>query len=530
MDMDKIEKAQKAIELYHEVRSTHKVGDMLGMCHRTVSKILRENNVEMENIGKGKTVCGEVVDEMVKDYTVNHMKMEEISAKYGVYTKKLRRIFKERGVSISKWNGHVKKEKAKKTKKVKESKPTMKCRYCEWETSDRENKAHAYIKHIVKCHKSVREYLEDYPGDIDRVGLYKDRENMVKCEICGAYRKIIDNRHLRKHGYDLSSYYSLYGEKKRVSDLTKEKLRRNHDCMMNNENWERATSNGEKEITNFLTLNGVEVSRHDREVLDGLEIDIVCRDKKIGIEYDGLLWHTEWFGKKNHMYHLEKTLKANKNGYKLIHIFEDEYVGNKDLILKKVLRIVGGGDKLEKVMGRKCVVEEIQKNEGYRFLCNNHIQGFVNSGVVIGCRHEGRLVGVMTFTEEKPGEWNLTRYATDNDLIVQGGGGKLLSFFIKKYNPKSIKTFADRRWTVDKDDNIYTKIGFRFDGATRPNYTYYYRKDNKIERFHKFGFRKQILAKKHGFPMTMTETEMVKELGYDRIWDCGLFKYVWTRE
>lgn len=25
----------------------------------------------------------------------------------------------------------------------------------------------------------------------------------------------------------------------------------------------------------------------------------------------------------------------------------------------------------------------------------------------------------------------------------------------------------------------------------------------------------------------MTETEMVKELGYDRIWDCGLIKYIW---
>ena len=27
--------------------------------------------------------------------------------------------------------------------------------------------------------------------------------------------------------------------------------------------------------------------------------------------------------------------------------------------------------------------------------------------------------------------------------------------------------------------------------------------------------------------MTMTETEMAKELGYDRIWDCGLIKYVY---
>ena len=28
----------------------------------------------------------------------------------------------------------------------------------------------------------------------------------------------------------------------------------------------------------------------------------------------------------------------------------------------------------------------------------------------------------------------------------------------------------------------------------------------------------------------MTETEMVQSLGYDRIWDCGPFKYVWHKK
>ena len=27
----------------------------------------------------------------------------------------------------------------------------------------------------------------------------------------------------------------------------------------------------------------------------------------------------------------------------------------------------------------------------------------------------------------------------------------------------------------------------------------------------------------------MTELEMTRELGYYRIWDCGLFKYVWRK-
>ena len=55
--------------------------------------------------------------------------------------------------------------------------------------------------------------------------------------------------------------------------------------------------------------------------------------------------------------------------------------------------------------------------------------------------------------------------------------------------------------------------------------SYYYVKNNK--RYHKFGFRKQILNKKYGLPMTMTESEMAKTLGYEKIWDCGLYKYVW---
>ena len=37
------------------------------------------------------------------------------------------------------------------------------------------------------------------------------------------------------------------------------------------------------------------------------------------------------------------------------------------------------------------------------------------------------------------------------------------------------------------------------------------------------------LYNKYGLPLSMTELEMAKQLGYDRIWDCGLFKYVWKK-
>jgi hypothetical protein len=108
----------------------------------------------------------------------------------------------------------------------------------------------------------------------------------------------------------------------------------------------------------------------------------------------------------------------------------------------------------------------------------------------------------------------------------------MFSYFVRKYEPEKIISFADRRWTVSEKNNLYTKLGFVFDKFTPPDYKYYSakNKENKYKRIHKMFFNKKKLNKKYGFPLTMTETEMAKELGYDRIWDCGLIKYVWTAE
>ena len=135
----------------------------------------------------------------------------------------------------------------------------------------------------------------------------------------------------------------------------------------------------------------------------------------------------------------------------------------------------------------------------------------------------------MAFKEETKGsnKWELTRFASDYNYICSGVGGKLFNWFVKHYNPMEIKSFADRRWTLDKDDNIYTKLGFELVSILEPDYKYYNSKIDKYKRVHKFNFRKQTLHKKYGLPLTMTESEMAQELGYSKIWDCGLLKFIW---
>jgi hypothetical protein len=132
----------------------------------------------------------------------------------------------------------------------------------------------------------------------------------------------------------------------------------------------------------------------------------------------------------------------------------------------------------------------------------------------------------MSFKKEKNDRyWELTRFATDYHYICSGVGGKLFKWFIRNKNPIEVKSFADRRWTIDSSNNLYTKIGFSLEKILPPDYKYII--GNSYERFHKFNFRKKTLNKKYGLPLTMTETEMVNSINAYRIYDCGLFKYVW---
>lgn len=136
----------------------------------------------------------------------------------------------------------------------------------------------------------------------------------------------------------------------------------------------------------------------------------------------------------------------------------------------------------------------------------------------------------MSFLKQHTNDYELTRFATNINYICCGVGGKIFDYFVKNYNFSQIKSFADRRWTLSEKDNIYTKLGFEFVGFIRPNYTYYNESVDRFKRIHKFNMRKQKLIKLNpNLNERMTETEMVKELGYDRIWDCGLIKYVYKK-
>lgn len=252
------------------------------------------------------------------------------------------------------------------------------------------------------------------------------------------------------------------------------------------------------------------------------ELAIYVPSKKVAIDYYCLDINID----EDKNYHLQKLKDCQEKGVTLLQIFEDEYKGRKDLVLSKLRHMLGGDSGLPKVMARKCVINEIDKNEARLFLDTYHIQGFTSSTVYLGCFYNNTLIGVMCFKNEG-NEWNLTRFASDYHYVCQGVGGKLFKYFIKHYSPNVVKTFLDRRWAFNINSNLYTKLGFEMDKIEAPDYAY---TKGHGERLHKFGFRKQILHRKYGLPLSMTEKEMANKLGYSRIWNCGLIRYIWKKK
>ena len=421
--------------------------------------------------------------------------------------------------------------------KLVDDRETKKCPYCDWETVDVDNKSGMFGMHLLKVHHIDKfQYLTEHPEDrmyfatanpIKNRQMETNPDKYVICKVCGEKFARIDNHHLKKHGLTKHQYIKLY----RDTELSSKEYHKHQSelSIQNNMNMTfTRNSKAETVIKDFIESGGLNCV-NDRHILNGKEIDIFIPEKKIGIEYNGNKWHTEWFGKKNRHYHLSKLEECNKKGVKLISIFEDEYEFHKEIVLSKIAHILNiKTANLKKIYARKCKVKEIYSYQSEEFLEKHHIQGFAKSTLHIGAFYEDRLVGVMSFSNHPGNNWELTRFASDNNYICCGIGGKLFKYFTRNYEYNEIKSFADRRWTVDEKNNIYTKLGFKFVKFTKPNFSYYNPSIERHKRFHKFTLRKDRILNHHPeINPNMTEVEIAKSLGYDRIWDCGLIKYIY---
>jgi len=281
----------------------------------------------------------------------------------------------------------------------------------------------------------------------------------------------------------------------------------------------------EKDICDYIKKFDLDVKEQDRTIIPPLELDIVSEKHKIAIEIDGLYWHSELSGKKNKFYHLVKRKNTNNSGYRLIQIFEDEWIEKEKIVKSRLKNLFKKNTR--KIHARKCIVKKISSEVKSKFLKKYHIQGNDKSNLHLGLYYRNHLVSVMTFnpyrialgSTPKENCYELTRFCSIFNFSVVGGASKILKYFENNYNPKEIISYADKRWS---DGNLYDVLGFTSVGVTQPNYWYII----KNQRKHRFAYRKSELPKLlQSYDSNLTEWENMQLNGYDRIWDCGNLKF-----
>lgn len=281
-------------------------------------------------------------------------------------------------------------------------------------------------------------------------------------------------------------------------------------------------SRAERDIFNMFGIDGI---INDRQVLNGMELDIYYPDLNMAIEFNGDYWHSKEY--KDKYYHQMKTIECAKKKIQLIHIFEHEWedIIKREKIIKLIERKILNNTKI--IHARNTEIVYVDTDEVKEFLNENHIQNYSPSSINIGCRYDGELVGVMTFGKprfNKNYQYELIRLAWKSGIAVNGGAERMFKRFIRDNSPKSIITYCD----ISKfTGNVYSRLGFKADKncITKPNYVWVKPLGNIVLK--RYQTMKHKLIEDGLGNENQTEDEIMENLGFLKIYDSGNLRLSW---
>lgn len=280
-------------------------------------------------------------------------------------------------------------------------------------------------------------------------------------------------------------------------------------------------SHEETQLIDYIKSFNVTCDIHNRQILHPQEIDIYIPDKHIGIEYNGDYWHST-YQKQDAYYHIAKTQRAKDHNIRLIHIFEHEWLLKQNKIKNYLKSVFIVNQQI--IPARKCRLKQLSNIAIKDFTNENHLQGHITCSEAYGLYYEDMLVEIMTFGNSRFAKENCTellRLCTKTGYIVVGGAGKLFKHYVKTHPNDKIVSYCDLSKFTGK---VYEKLGFKYSHTSNPNYVY--TKMDTGEVLTRYQCQKHRLVEQ-GFDASLSEEQIMKQRGFNKIYDCGNAVYVY---
>lgn len=297
---------------------------------------------------------------------------------------------------------------------------------------------------------------------------------------------------------------------------------------------------------------GSTVLSDDHTVLpSGKELDIVVPDHHLAIEFNDIFSHSEQAvvtvhrRPRPHSYHAHKTRETREQGYQLVHMWEDDWLHRRELVLRALAHRLHAVDLLPDVLpdinplacqrlyARNLTARRVHGGIARRFWQDNHLQGPVHCTVNIGLYDQDGVLRALLGVGRKnhgsrvslpDGTWDIQRYATLG--VIVGGFTKLLAHAETLVPVETWTSWSDNDIS---DGGMYQAAGFVVDKRQAPSYSYVGRR-TKWERVHRSTYTKQrfIDDPDLAYQSGQTEHEAALANRLYRIYDTGKTRWIKT--
>ena len=279
------------------------------------------------------------------------------------------------------------------------------------------------------------------------------------------------------------------------------------------------TSKLEEDFVSFIrSFYSGEVITSVRDKIPPMELDIFLPEFNIAVEINGGYWHSERFKDKN--YHIRKYNLCTDKNIRLVSIWEWEYLKDKDKIENFIKNLI---IEKKKLFARKLQIKEVDVKSQREFLESNHLQGYVPCTYALGLYTGDELIQLMTLRvkSKKDKLYEIGRLATKTGYIVIGGTKRLFKHLLSLVDFETIISYNN----MDKfTGDTYESLGMNFENISIP-----YGWIRNLEYLPRYATQKSKLVKQ-GFEKNLSESEIMRSEGFEKIYFTGVSKFVLKKE